>query len=640
MTVLIRIIMVIAIATISFAVIAQDKPLSHKVAETAMMLWPDSFALENDKVAKWRYDQGVILKGIEAIWNATGDGRWFNYIRKSMDFYVQEDGTIKGYKPDEYNIDHINNGKLLLLLYQVTGKEKYKKAADLLFSQLLTHPRTTEGGFWHKKIYPSQMWLDGLYMGQPFYAEYAKLFHIDTAFNDIARQFILMEKHARDKKTGLLYHGWDESREQQWADKKTGLSPNFWGRSLGWFGMALVDVLDHFPSNHPKRVELLNILNRFTTALRKVQHPISGLWYDVPNLPNEKKNYFEASASAMIAYTFAKAARKGYIPAAFSTYAQQAYKGILREFIYQDSTGYSFLKGTVAVSGLGGKPYRDGSFAYYMSEPVIVNDPKGLGAFIKCAAEMEIIETAKKGKGLTVMLDQYYNNEWKKDATGKDIRWHYTWSDKSNGGYAMLGEIFERFGVKKLVNEQRPSRAILDKASIYIIVDPDTEKETASPNFINATDIVTISNWVKEGGVLVLLSNDAGNAEFTHFNQLASKFGIRFNEDSRNRVQNDEFKTGLVLTGAGNPVFKPGHELFIKEYSSLQVTSPARAILKNGNDNVMAVAAYGKGTVFALGDPWIYNEYLDGRKLPVDFDNYKAVEDWVQWLINKSKKKK
>src|SRR5688572_6062421 len=176
MTVLIRIIMVIAIATISFAVIAQEKPLSHKVAETAMMLWPDSFALGNDKVAKWRYDQGVILKGIEAIWNATGDGRWFNYIRKSMDFYVQEDGTIKGYKPDEYNIDHINNGKLLLLLYQVTGKEKYKKAADLLFSQLLTHPRTSEGGFWHKKIYPSQMWLDGLYMGQPFYAEYAKLF--------------------------------------------------------------------------------------------------------------------------------------------------------------------------------------------------------------------------------------------------------------------------------------------------------------------------------------------------------------------------------------------------------------------------------------------------------------------------------
>ena len=204
---------------------------SEKISETAMKLWPDSFLIGTDKAAKWRYDQGVILKGMEAVWNATGDGKWFKYIQKSMDFYVKDDGSIKGYRLDEYNIDHINNGKLLLLLYQVTGKEKYKKAADLLRNQLKTHPRTKEGGVWHKKIYPHQMWLDGLYMGQPFYAEYAKIFHEDSAFNDIANQFILMEKYAMDKKTGLLYHGWDESREQKWADKTTVQSPNFWGRS-------------------------------------------------------------------------------------------------------------------------------------------------------------------------------------------------------------------------------------------------------------------------------------------------------------------------------------------------------------------------------------------------------------------------
>ena len=211
---------------------------SQRLATTAMTLWKDSFMLPGDKQAKWRYDQGVILKGIEGVWNATGEGKWFEYIQKSMDFYVGSDGRIKGYKADEYNIDHINNGKLLLLLYQVTRKEKYKKAADLLRAQLKTHPRTAEGGFWHKNIYPGQMWLDGLYMAQPFYAEYAKLFHEDSAFADITRQFVLMERYARNPKTGLLHHGWDELRQQQWADPATGLSPNVWGTGPGlvWHG--------------------------------------------------------------------------------------------------------------------------------------------------------------------------------------------------------------------------------------------------------------------------------------------------------------------------------------------------------------------------------------------------------------------
>jgi unsaturated rhamnogalacturonyl hydrolase len=571
------------------------------------------------------------------VWAATGDGKWFNYIQKSMDFYVQPDGSIKGYKPDEYNIDHVNNGKLLLFLFQVTGKEKYKKAADLLRNQLRTHPRTTEGGFWHKKIYPSQMWLDGLYMGQPFYAEYARLFHEDSAFNDIANQFILMEKHAMDKKTGLLYHGWDESKEQKWANKTTGQSPNFWGRSLGWYGMALVDVLDQFPANHPKREELIAILHRFAIAVRKVQDSKTGLWFDVPDKPDEPKNYVEASASCMLAYTFAKGARKGYLPVAYFDHARQAYRGIIKEFIETDANGQVNLKGTVAVSGLGGNPYRDGSFEYYMSEPVIVNDPKGMGAFIKCAAEMELNETQTIGKGKTVLLDYYFNNEWKKDITDTPVQWHYTWEDKTNSGYAMLGDIFTKFGVKTKSLDKLPNTSNLKGASIFIMVDPDTEKETERPRYINGKDAISISNWVKEGGVLVLLSNDAGNAEFKNFNQLARKFGIQFNEDSKNRVQNDQFEQGVVMTGTDNPVFTSNWKLYVKEYSSLTVTEPAIAIVKKDGHDVMAVAKYGKGTVFALGDPWIYNEYLDGRKLPKDFDNYKAAEDWVKWLIKQAK---
>jgi unsaturated rhamnogalacturonyl hydrolase len=327
---------------------------AEDLANTSMILWKDSFSMRAGQPAKWSYDQGVILKGVEGIWYRTGDAKWFNYIQKSMDFYVQEDGTIKGYRPDEFNIDNVNNGKLVLLLYEVTGKEKYRKAAELLRTQLRNHPRTNEGGFWHKKVYPYQMWLDGLYMGQPFYAAYARVFHEDTAFNDITRQFVLMERHSRDAKTGLLYHGYDESRQQKWADKTTGRSPHFWGRALGWYGMALVDALDNFPENHPGRDTLIGILNRFAKAVTSVQDPKTGLWYDIVNMPKEPKNYVEASASSMLVYALAKGVRKGYLPVTYRAIAVKGYEGMLKEFIKTEE-GQVNLHGTVSVSGLGWK---------------------------------------------------------------------------------------------------------------------------------------------------------------------------------------------------------------------------------------------------------------------------------------------
>lgn len=627
-------IVLILSATISIA----QKKWSQELANTAMKLWPDSFLLGNDKSAKWRYDQGVILKGIEGIWNATGDAKWFNYIQKSMDHYVKDDGSIKGYRADEYNIDHVNNGKLLLLLYRITGKEKYKKAADLLRGQLKTHPRTSEGGFWHKKIYPWQMWLDGLYMGQPFYAEYAILFHEDTTFNDIAKQFILMELHARDPKTGLLYHGWDESREQKWSDPVTGLSKNFWGRALGWFGMAMVDMLDHFPEKHPGRDSIITILNRFAKAIAKVQDAKTGLWYNVVDKKNEPKNYFEASASSMLVYTLAKGVRKGYLPASYLTNARKGYNGVVKQFI-KIEIGQTNLHGTVSVSGLGGNPYRDGSFEYYMSEPVVVNDPKGMGAFILASNEIEMLPTLLFGKGKTVLLDYYFNNEWKKDATGTMVRWHYTWDDKSNGGFSMLGDIFNRYGVKTAALTTAPTVSALNKSSIYIIVDPDTEKETKKPNYIHPEHIKVITDWVKRGGTLVLMGNDAGNSEFKNFNKLAASFGIHFNEDNFNLVKDNQFEQGAVLVQGNNAVFETGRRLFIKELSTLQLNNPASTILQKDDKNIMAIAKIGKGRVFAIGDPWLYNEYVDGRKLPAEYENYHAAVDLVKWLIKANTKK-
>ena len=235
---------IITILLLFLVIASSAQSLPEKMAATVMTIWQDSMATQPGRPVRWTYEQGVVLKGIEGLWKNTADKKYFDYIEKSMDLFVQPDGSIRTYKPDEYNIDHVNCGRNLLFLYKVTLKEKYLKAVQSLRNQLRTHPRTAEGGFWHKKIYPWQMWLDGLYMGEPFYAEYAATFHEDTAFNDIAKQFILMEKHARDAKTGLLYHGYDESRQQKWADKKTGVSPHVWGRATGWYGMGLVDVLE------------------------------------------------------------------------------------------------------------------------------------------------------------------------------------------------------------------------------------------------------------------------------------------------------------------------------------------------------------------------------------------------------------
>ncbi|HEU5166883.1 MAG TPA: glycoside hydrolase family 88 protein, partial [Chitinophagaceae bacterium] len=472
---------------------AQQK-LSEQVAATVLTTWKDSLPIGG--TTKWSYDMGVILKGFEGIWQQTGDKKYFNAIQSKMDWFVQNDGSIKGYEADEFNIDHINNGKLLLLLYRVTQKEKYLKAAQSLREQLRHHPRTNEGGFWHKKVYPYQMWLDGLYMGEPFYAEYAMLMHDDTAFNDIANQFIWMEKHARDAKTGLLYHAWDESKQMQWANKETGTSPNFWARAMGWYADALVDVLDYFPVDHPKRRSLIDILNRLVNAIEKQQDKTTGLWYDVMNYsgPGKEKNYFEASASSQFVYAVAKGVRKGYLPAAKIEIAKKGYDGIVKRFIKVENEQTN-LNGTVKVSGLGGNPFRDGSFEYYMSEPVIVNDPKGIGAFLLASNEMEMLPTLPVGKGKTVLLDRYFNSEKRKDIGGKDIYWHYAWEERSNGGFSTLGNIFERYGAKLSSLDVAPTAANLKNASIYIIVDPDHKKDNPRPNYVSEKDIKVINDW-------------------------------------------------------------------------------------------------------------------------------------------------
>jgi unsaturated rhamnogalacturonyl hydrolase len=318
----------------------------------------------------------------------SGDNKYFDYIKKNIDYYVDEEGAIKTYKLEQFNIDNIAPGRVLLYLYEETKLEKYKKAADLLRKQIQLHPRTISGGFWHKKIYPYQMWLDGLYMAQPFYANYSLLNNDTLAFADIAKQFLLVNEHLKDNLSGLYYHGWDESREQKWADPVKGTSPNFWGRSLGWFMMAMVDVLDYFPESHKDRIKIIEMFVELSESIVKYRNEESLLWYQVVDKGNLKENYIETSASSMFIYALAKGFNKGYLYKNYYEIADESFNKMFNKYVTYDSNGNLFLNNVCSVGGLGGKPYRSGSFEYYISEPIRVNDFKGYGPFILAAIEL------------------------------------------------------------------------------------------------------------------------------------------------------------------------------------------------------------------------------------------------------------
>jgi len=370
----------------------KTQPWSIMMTESVVHRNPEPWMIDLREKPKWEYTQGLVLKAIMQVWEIYRKDRYFEYVLSYYQQFVKEDGSIWLYELEDYNIDRINPGKVLFTLYRETSNEKFKKAIFLLREQMKTHPRTNEGGFWHKKIYPYQMWLDGLYMAAPFLAEFAETFYEPELFDDVANQYIWMEKHVRDEESGLLFHGWDESKQQRWANPETGQSPHFWGRGMGWYAMALVDVLDYIPQGHPKRPAIIAILNRLVTALRKFQDSDTGLWYQVVDQGSRKGNYLESSASCMFVYTITKAVKKDYIDNDYILIAQKAYRGILKHFVEVDDKGLVNIHQACSVAGLGGNPYRDGSYEYYINEPKSSNDPKAVGPFILASLELETLE--------------------------------------------------------------------------------------------------------------------------------------------------------------------------------------------------------------------------------------------------------
>ncbi|MCM1522111.1 MAG: glycoside hydrolase family 88 protein [Muribaculaceae bacterium] len=385
--------LIIANTYINGKLVTEYSPISQRMVLSEIKRHPVSTSLDGQKGPKWTYAVGTELDAFVNTANRYGDKSFEDYALSYIDSLVNPDGTIKTYKLADYNLDQCKNGTLLMVAYDRTGDERYKKAMDTLHEQLKGQPRTADGGYWHKKVYPHQMWLDGLFMAEPFSAKYAKRFlspeEQAKEWDNIANQFLTVAKHTYDPATGLYRHAWDESKEQFWCDKETGQSAHAWARAQGWIFMALLDVLEEMPADNPNRPELEKLVKSLADGVVKFQDIKSGCWFQVLDQPGREGNYLEGTATAMYVYSLLRAVRLGLLDESYLQAALTGWNGMQKNLIREDKDGTLSLLNCCAVGGLGGKNRRDGSFEYYLSEPIIENDCKGVGPYINAALEME-----------------------------------------------------------------------------------------------------------------------------------------------------------------------------------------------------------------------------------------------------------
>ena len=371
----------------------QPEPMSVRMVRSELVRNPDCVSIDYNTTLKWNYTHGLLLQSmlLTAQQYPELSTEVDAYVYHYVDTCIHADGSIERYKLRNYTLDHVNAGKMLLLANDKWPEPRFRQALDTLYTQLQSHPRVAEGGFWHKKAYPHQMWLDGIYMEAPFYAEYAKRFlegdAQKAAFDDVVNQFTVIARHTYDPANGLYRHAWDESREMAWSDPETGQAPHVWGRAMGWYAMAMVDVLGFLPEDYSGRDSIISILQPMCQTLLPLQQP-SMAWQQVLDQTGREGNYDETSCTAMFAYTFMKGALLGVLPAEYWQRGYQTLQGLTQNFVVEDvdaegqPTGTISLTRVCGVAGLGGTPYRSGDYDYYINEIIRDNDPKGVGPYI------------------------------------------------------------------------------------------------------------------------------------------------------------------------------------------------------------------------------------------------------------------
>lgn len=356
-------------------------------SDPALPLW-NIEAIRAGKKPVWNYIDGCMMTSLIEMYKTTKENKYIEFVKKFIDYYVFEDGSIRGYDPNKYSTDDVCESKVLFDMYDITKEEKYLKAIELTYSQVANHPRTKEGNFWHKQIYPNQVWLDGLYMMQPFYTRYQTMFN-HSDYTDILNQFKNVHDIMFDKEKRLYYHGYDSSKTMFWADKQTGLSKNFWLRSIGWFTVGLVDCYDYMTDETSKNV-IADIFKEIINGILMYQDQETKMFYQIPNFPKKEGNYLETSGSSMIAYAILKGARLNILDKDYQKIGKEIFDGICNKYLSETADGDLNLDGICLVAGLGPENNlrRDGTYEYYISEPVVKNDAKGVGPLIMAYTEV------------------------------------------------------------------------------------------------------------------------------------------------------------------------------------------------------------------------------------------------------------
>ena len=365
------------------------KDIASKVVESTINQYPNIIDFPIYAPNRWNYEYSFFLAGSYKQGKKKNNQAFIDYPQKWVDSFIGDNNFKEGvYDMSEYKLDDVIPARLAILFHQQTGNPKYKAIADTIALQMKRQPKTSDGGYWHKQVYPNQMWLDGVFMGDVFSMQYGNAYNQPEWYDEAIKQIKLIYLHTRDEKTGLLYHGWDESKNPVWAHPQKGTSPEFWGRAIGWYVMALVECLDYLPENHPERKNVIKILQDVSASVKKYQDKKTSLWFQVIDKGDKPGNWIETSCSAMFAYVFAKGSHKGYLDKSYLTSAQQAYDGLLKNYIYVDSKGNLHLNRTVKVGTLNTKTSK-GDFQYYITTECRIDDYKGLASFLYASIELD-----------------------------------------------------------------------------------------------------------------------------------------------------------------------------------------------------------------------------------------------------------
>jgi unsaturated rhamnogalacturonyl hydrolase len=518
---------------------------------------------------------------VDAEWYNTANGRYYRYEKQKID-------TLLATESDVDLRTRMAIARPIVRIARVTQDTRYFKTADLLDKHLSARAQ----------IPVQQMDSAEIYESAPFYAEYARVFQRPDDFSKITELF---SKDRRGEEAG--------------PSRTHALS----ALDMGWYVAALVDTLPYFPHDDPDRGLLLQILNRTVAQIVHAQDKSSGLWHESLAKP---WGVDDAIATCMFTYALQKAVRLGYLTERYSENATRAWRGVLEHFVKSDGlASIAFISSVSSGRSRGIVGGADG-------------ERELAGAFLLTSTEMEHARTATLARGRLVMLDSWFNSQQRMNGGGRKEYFHYKWSDYSDSGYSLFGSMFSDLGADLATLSMAPTVENLKSAQYYVIVSPDNPAKNPNPHYVQAEDANQVAEWVRGGGVLVLMENDPPNADIEHLNLIADRFGIHFNSVLSHHVIGDNFAAGQIAVKRGGPIFRDPHTLYMKDTCTLSLNSPAKPLFKDRGEVVIAMSNFGKGTVVAVVDPWLYNEYTDGRKEPPMQDNYAAGQEFVRWLIN------